>query len=124
MHDREPVGHRQRLLLVVRDVEERDPDLALEALELDLQPAPQLRVERTERLVEEEHRRREDERARERDPLLLTARELVRPALAEAAEPDELEHSATRCAPLGLRHAREAEPERDVLSTVRCGKSA
>ena len=28
VHDREPVGHRQRLLLVVGDVDERRPDLA------------------------------------------------------------------------------------------------
>ena len=35
-HDDDDVAHRQRLLLVVGHVDERDPDLALERLELDL----------------------------------------------------------------------------------------
>jgi len=36
VHDRDAVGHRERFLLVVRDVEERDPDLTLDRLQLDL----------------------------------------------------------------------------------------
>ena len=54
--DGDPVAHRQRLVLVVRDVDERDPDLQLDALELDLQLLAQLQIERTERLVEQQHR--------------------------------------------------------------------
>ena len=57
VHDRDPVGHRERLLLVVGDVEERDPDLALDRLQLDLHLLAQLQVERAERLVEQQHRR-------------------------------------------------------------------
>ncbi len=57
VHDRDPVRHRQRLLLVVGDVDEGDPDLALDLLELDLHLAPQLQVERAERLVEQQHLR-------------------------------------------------------------------
>ena len=64
--------------------EERDPDLALDALELDLELAAELRVERAERLVEEEDRGRQDERTRERDALLLAARELMRTPLRRA----------------------------------------
>ena len=56
VHDRDPVAHRERLLLVVGHVHERDPDLVLDALELDLELAPELEVERPERLVEEQHR--------------------------------------------------------------------
>ena len=114
-HHGEPVGHRQRLLLVVRHVEERDADLALDALQLDLELPAQLRVERAERLVEQEHGRREHESPRERHALLLAARELVRPALPEAAQPDELERLGDPAASLVPRDVLEAKAEADVL---------
>ena len=74
----EAVAHRQRLLLVVRHVDERDADLALDALELDLHLLAQLEVERAERLVEQQHARAVDDRAGERDALALAAGELRR----------------------------------------------
>ena len=104
-HHGKPVGHRERLFLVVRDVEERDPDLALDRLELDLELAAQLGVERAEGLVEQEHRRREHERPRERDALLLPTRELMWAPLPEPAEADELERS-----PQPSRVARPSGP--------------
>jgi hypothetical protein len=54
-HDDDQVAHRQRLLLVVGHVDERDPDLLLEGLELELHLLAQLQVEGAERLVEQEH---------------------------------------------------------------------
>jgi hypothetical protein len=39
---RQPVAHRERLLLVVRDVEEGDPHLAVDPLQLDLHLLPEL----------------------------------------------------------------------------------
>ena len=80
------VAHRQRLLLVVRDVDEGDADLALDALELDLHLLAQLEVERAERLVEQQHLRAVDDRPRQRDALALAAGELRRLARAEVAE--------------------------------------
>ena len=73
-------------LLVVGDVDERDPDLLLDLLELDLHVLAELEVERAERLVEEQHPRAVDERASERDPLPLAARQLVRLALLIAGQ--------------------------------------
>ena len=61
------VRHRQRLLLVVRHVDERDADVLLDALELDLELLAQLEVERAQRLVEQQHRRA-GSRARARAP--------------------------------------------------------
>ena len=46
----------------------------------ELKRLAQALVERAERLVHQQHRRAEDERPRERDPLLLTAGELRRAA--------------------------------------------
>ena len=74
---------------------------------------PQLDVERRERLVEEDERRVGGERPRERHPLALAARELVRHPLLEAGEPDQLEQ-------LGDARRRAAvpavEPEGDVAA--------
>ena len=83
VEDGEPVAHRQRLVLVVRHVDERDAEVALQRLEEDLHLLAQLQVERAERLVEEQDRRPVDDRARERDSLALAARELHRLAVAE-----------------------------------------
>ena len=75
----------------MRDVDERGADVAVDLRELDLQPLAQLQVERAERLVEQQHRRPVDERARDGDALLLAARELAGQPVAELLEPDEPE---------------------------------
>ena len=45
-HQGDPVGHGERLFLVVGDVDERDAELPVELLELELHLLPQLEVER------------------------------------------------------------------------------
>ena len=72
-------------------VDERDADLALDALELELHRLAQLEVERAERLVEQQRARVVHERAGQRDALLLAAGELRGLALGEVGEPDDLE---------------------------------
>jgi hypothetical protein len=57
----------------MRNVDEGDPYLLLQGLQLDLERFPELGVERAEWLVQQEHRRIEYKRPRERDPLLLAA---------------------------------------------------
>ena len=102
-HHGDAVAHRQRLVLVVGDVDERDPERLLDALELDLQVHAQARVERAERLVEQQHRRLEHERARQRDALLLAAGELRRAPVRRSppSAPCSIA-SPTRRARLGL----------------------
>ena len=56
VHDDDPVGHRQRLLLVVRDVERGDAEPVLQFAQLDPHLGAQLGVEVRERLVEQQHR--------------------------------------------------------------------
>ena len=72
-HHREAVAHAERLLLVVGDEDERDADLLLHRLELDAQLLADPRVERAERLVEQQHGGAQHERAGQRDALLLAA---------------------------------------------------
>src|SRR5262245_55794535 len=84
VEDRDAVAHRERFLLVVRHVDERDADLLLDPLQLGLHPLPELEVERAERFVEQQDLWAVDDRASERDPLPLAARQLGRLARHES----------------------------------------
>jgi hypothetical protein len=55
----------------VGHVHERDTDLDLDPLQLDLHLPAQLEVESAQGLVEQQHLRVVDQSARKRDPLLL-----------------------------------------------------
>ena len=125
VEDRQPVAHRERLFLVVGHVDERDPDLLLDRLELDLHLLAELEVEGAERLVEEQHPRPIDERARERDPLALPARQLAGLAPVEPVEPDHPERlgDAPRRAPR-FGTFRTTSPYATFSPTVMCGNSA
>src|SRR6266480_7213562 len=106
------VAHGERFLLVVGHVDEADPDLALDPLELDLHLLAQLQVQRAERLVEQEHLRLVDDRAGERDPLPLPAGKLDRLAASARRRRSALGTWATR------------SPYSTFSSTFMCGKSA
>ena len=88
VHDRDPVGHRQRLLLVVGDVDEGGAGALLDPLQLELHLAAQLQVEGAERLVEQQRGGAVDQRAGEGDALALAAGELGRAAVLVAVEAD------------------------------------
>ncbi|EMA35487.1 phenol hydroxylase [Halococcus hamelinensis 100A6] len=77
VEDREPVAHRHRLGLVVGDVDRRDAELALEALDLGAHLRAELRVEVRERLVHQEGVRVADGRPPDRHALFLPAGELA-----------------------------------------------
>ena len=72
------VGERRRVLEVVRDEEGRQRELAQQIVQLRPHLPARVRIERRHRLVEEEHSRFPRERARERDALALTPRQLGR----------------------------------------------
>src|SRR3990172_3516033 len=86
VHDDDPVGHRERLLLIVRDVDEHKTELALEVAQLDAHPQLEEPVEVAERLVKEERLRLRDEDAGERDALLLAAGESPRLSVGQPLE--------------------------------------
>ena len=80
--DRDLVGQRQRLGLVVRDIDEGDAGAALQLLQLRAHALAQLGVEIGQRLVEQQDVGLDHEAARQRDALLLAAGQLVRIAAA------------------------------------------
>ena len=119
VHDRDPVGHRERLLLVVGDVDEGDADLALDSLQLHLQPLAELQVERAERLVQQQHLRQVHEGTREGHALLLPPESWLGLPVDLRSEPDALELLRDPPFHLGLRDLLAAQAEGDVLLTLR-----
>ena len=65
--------------------------LVVQAAQPDAQVLAHPRVERAERLVEQQHLRLDGERAGERHALALAARQLGRVAVREAVQVDQLE---------------------------------
>ena len=74
---RDPVRHRERLGLVVGNVDEGQAELAAELLQLGAQRLAHLAVEVRERLVEQQQLGVRDQRAGEGQALLLAAAELT-----------------------------------------------
>ena len=72
------------------DIDDRDPEMFLDVLDLDLQLFAELLVERAQRLVHQHENRVEDERPRERDTLLLPARQLGGAAIIKTLELNQL----------------------------------
>ena len=107
------VAHRDRLVEVVGDEEHRLLLLGPEREHLVFHQLARLHVERREGLVHEDDVGIEDERLREADALSHAARELVRIAVAEAAEADAPEPLLRLL--LGPGAAAELEPGGDVL---------
>src|SRR5215471_14556453 len=104
------VAHGKRLFLVVGDVDEADPDLALDPLELEMHLLAQLGVQRAERLVEQEHLRLVDDGAGQRDPLPLAAGQLDRLAVAEPGQADHAERGLGPSPALSLGHPGDPQP--------------
>ena len=116
-HD-DAVGKRDSLLEIVRD---EDDGLAIrrpEIQKLVFHELPSLHVERGKRLVHEQDLRIHDERLRERDALLHAARELMRIAMAMAAQPDAVEPHTRLGMRFALRHAAIAQPDRYIVERV------
>src|SRR5690606_35943155 len=95
---------------VVRDQERRRVHRLVDVLERLEHPYARRAVERAGRLVAEQDRRTLRDRARDRDALLLAARELRREMIEAVLEPDERERLLWR-----NRIVRDLGDERDVL---------
>ena len=109
-HDRDPIRHRERLELVVGHDHGRLVEALQDLLDLAAHGLAQLHVEPRERLVEQEADGVADDRAADRDPLLLALGELARPAIEHVLE---LQHARDLAhAPLDLGPARPLGVER------------
>ena len=116
------VGHRQRLILVVGHEEECLVRAALNGLELLLNLATQLRVERSERLVEQQEGGVRRQRAGKGHPLALSAGKLPRIPVTEFGQLEKRRQLVQPSLDVAPAHALQLEPERHVLPHVHVRK--
>src|ERR1035441_10256131 len=85
------IGQDHRLFLIVSNKDEGDTYFALQSFEFNLHLAAKIRVERGEWLVEQQDARAIDERAGERNALLLSTADLRRLRLSKGGHFDFLQ---------------------------------
>ena len=122
VHDNNAVAHRQRLFLIVRDIDKGDAGALLNAFQLDLHVLAQLEVERTERLIEQQHARLAYQRTRDSDTLLLTAGQAGYIAVFKAAQTDQLEHFRGLAFDIRAVQFFDVQTERDILRNIQVRK--
>ena len=115
VHDADTARERHGFFLIVSDHHEGDAELVLQADEFELRVFAQLLVERAQRFIEQQQFRALHQRSRQSDSLLLAARQLVRLALGEIAELDQVQHGRDALGDLCLRHAILLQAEGHVL---------
>ena len=94
------------------------PELALQPLQLLAHLDAQERIERRQRLVQQEDPRLHDQGARQGDALLLPARKLRRQPRRIVRHLHEVEKFARAPMPLGLGDAAHLQAECDVVQAV------
>ena len=87
-----------------------------------LQLGPRDRVERAERLVEQQDRLAGEQRAGERDPLAHAAGELVAARSGELLQPEPLEERERPPARLAAAHAAQLERQRGIVERAAPGQ--
>ena len=111
--EHEPVAQLVGLGKIVGHEDDGPTPFAEERAQLPAELAAEGRVERGERLVEEQHLGVGREGPAERDALLLTSRQLAGPAARQGRQLEPIEDRGRPARSLGLCPA--AEPEPDVL---------
>ena len=122
VHDRDPVRERERLFLIMRDVDEGHPDFLLQGDQLELHPLLELGIESCQRLIQQQQARPVDQRPRYGHALTLATGQLVRKALLHAEQRNIVERFMHPGSDLLGRHAVHPEREGDVLRHGHVGK--
>ena len=113
---RDAVAHAHRLDLIVGHIDGGGAHSLLELLDLLSGARAQLGVEVRQRLVEQEHGRLADQRARERDTLALAAGELARAPLRKMVDAEQTGCPLDLAFDLGARRALGPQREGDVVA--------
>ncbi len=125
-HDRDPVGKRQGLDLVVRDVQHRQVrQVAVQPRQFVQHRTADLRIERGQRFVQQQHARADRQRARDRHPLLLATARVAAGSAAQSRScpPDAGSRARAARSPSAQRDARagrrQRSPRRACAETAR-----
>ena len=124
VHHDEAVGERERLVVVVGDEEGGELEPHEQRAQLGDEPLAQRPVERAQRFVEHEEPRLGRERARQRDALLLAARELADAPTLEPGESDQRERGSRARLDVGAGESLHPQPERHVPLHVAVGEQS
>src|SRR3954471_14555827 len=116
IHHGDPIGHRERFLLVVGDEDHGQTEFALQLLQLELHRLPQFLVERTERLVAKQHPRLDHDGAGEGDALLLASGELAGTAILVSDELHLCQCIGYLAGNGGALHAAHAQAEGNIFT--------
>ncbi len=114
LHHHQAVGHRHRLVLVVRDHHRGQPARLLQQPDVAPHLAAQGGIQVGQRLVQQQQARVDRQRAGEGDALLLAAGKLPRQPVGQRLQPGQpqhLRHPGVQRRPL---HAPHLQPEGDV----------
>src|SRR6185295_11507840 len=115
LHHDDAVGQRQGLVLVVRNVDGGPVELTVDTAYFGPRLDAELRVEVRQRLVREDQRRLDDDRAGDRDPLLLAAGKLTRKLVLLADQLYQLHRMHDLRIGIRAGDAAHAQAEADVL---------
>ncbi len=125
VHHDEPVGERERLVVIVGHEQDRESEPHEQGSQLGDEPLAQRAVEGAERFVEHEQPRRRRQRACEGDPLLLATGELRDAPVLEATHADERQRVARTRVSSSLRGTPcMRSPKATLPCTSRWGNSA
>ena len=115
-------GHVERLLLIVRDVDEGDTQLLLQAFELLLHLLPKLQIQRAQRFVQQKNLGLEHHRARDGNALPLPAGELGGHAPFKTRQPHQRKRRHHSFLLLAFADAQHLQPIGNVLEHVHMGE--
>ena len=114
VHHDDPVGQRQRLVLIMRHVNGCRADLIVDAADFGAHLKPQLGIEIGQRLVHQHDRRPDDDGAGNRHALLLSAGQLPWQLVDLAFEPDQRQGLFDALVGLAAANTLHGQPEADI----------
>ena len=116
--NRNAVRHAQRLAPVMRHIKRRHSALLADAADLQTHGIAQAGVKVRKRFIEKKDRRVHRKRACKRNPLLLSARKRLNPAVRTIGETHKLKHFANLFANRGFLFPLNLKSERDILKNA------
>ncbi len=115
VHHHDAVGHGQRLFLVMRHHDGGEAQPALQRADLVAQPHAHARIQRRQRLVQQQQARRGREGARQRHALLLTAGQLCGVFEAGIGHPHQPQQFLHPLGDVGAAHLAAAQSVADIV---------
>ena len=112
---RNTIGHGHRLLLIVGHDQKGQAEIHLQIHQLELGFFTQFFIQRTQRLIQQQHFRALGNRARQSHTLALTTGKLMRLALGEFFQLHQLQHIIHTIGHFRLGHAILLQAESNIL---------